>query len=66
LDGVNVEGQIISPSMHKDGFAPPKLVVTGKLGHPEAIQVEDFKHLEKCISDDGMKGKATTKVCIPS
>jgi 5-methyltetrahydropteroyltriglutamate--homocysteine methyltransferase len=52
--------------MHKDGFAPPKLVVTGKLGHPQAIQVEDFKHLEKCISNDGMKGKATTKVCIPS
>jgi len=66
LDGVKVEGQIISPSMHKSGFAPPKLVITGKVKHAQPIQVDDFKHLEKCIDEAGMKGQATTKVCIPS
>ncbi|KAF2840889.1 UROD/MetE-like protein [Patellaria atrata CBS 101060] len=42
--------------------APPGLSVRGKLGHPAAIQVEDFRFLEKAIAG----GKATTKVAIPS
>jgi 5-methyltetrahydropteroyltriglutamate--homocysteine methyltransferase len=62
LSGIEIRGQtgLIRPH----GFSPPVLAVTGKLGHPKAIQVDDFKFLEKAIADAG--GNATTKVCIPS
>lgn len=50
---------------YKDLTAPPTLVVTGKLGHPNSIQVDDFKFLESVISDN-KAASATTKVCIPS
>lgn len=62
LSGIEIRGQtgLIRPH----GFSPPVLAVTGKLGHPKAIQVEDFKFLEKTIAEAG--GNATTKVCIPS
>ncbi|KAF2713926.1 UROD/MetE-like protein [Pleomassaria siparia CBS 279.74] len=62
LSGISIAGQtgLIRPH----GFSPPVLSVTGKLGHPKAIQVEDFKFLEQTIKDNG--GSATTKVCIPS
>ncbi|ORY14131.1 hypothetical protein BCR34DRAFT_240622 [Clohesyomyces aquaticus] len=62
LSGIEIRGQtgLIRPH----GFSPPVLAVTGKLGHPNAIQVEDFKFLEQAIKDNG--GAATTKVCIPS
>jgi len=50
---------------YKDLSAPPILVVTGKLGHPESIQVDDFKFLESVISENGTVS-ASTKVCIPS
>jgi 5-methyltetrahydropteroyltriglutamate--homocysteine methyltransferase len=62
LSGIEITGQtgLIRPH----GFSPPVLAVTGKLGHPKAIQVEDFKFLEQTIKDNG--GSATTKVCIPS
>jgi 5-methyltetrahydropteroyltriglutamate--homocysteine methyltransferase len=66
LDGIKVEGQIISTNTSKLGFRPPKLVVTGKLGHPKAIQVDDFRYLEKCIDEAGARGKASSKVAIPS
>ena len=38
--------------------------MTGKLGHPKPIQVDDFNFLEQAIKNNG--GAATTKVCIPS
>ncbi|KAF2017485.1 UROD/MetE-like protein [Aaosphaeria arxii CBS 175.79] len=62
LDGIEIRGQtgLIRPH----GFSPPVLAVTGKLGHPKSIQVDDFKFLEQAIKDNG--GAATTKVCIPS
>ncbi|KAF1974230.1 UROD/MetE-like protein [Bimuria novae-zelandiae CBS 107.79] len=62
LSGIEIKGQtgLIRPH----GFSPPVLAVTGKLGHPEPIQVEDFKFLEEQIKKQG--GSATTKVCIPS
>jgi 5-methyltetrahydropteroyltriglutamate--homocysteine methyltransferase len=62
LDGIEIKGQtgLIRPH----GFSPPVLAVTGKLGHPKPIQVDDFKFLEQAIKDNG--GGATTKVCIPS
>jgi 5-methyltetrahydropteroyltriglutamate--homocysteine methyltransferase len=65
LDGVEVQGSIISTN-HKDGWTPPTLIVTGKLGHPKSIQVDDFKFLESQISKAGATGRVTTKVCIPS
>jgi 5-methyltetrahydropteroyltriglutamate--homocysteine methyltransferase len=62
LEGIEIKGQtgLIRPH----GFSPPVLAVTGKLGHPKPIQVEDFKFLEEQIKKQG--GGATTKVCIPS
>jgi len=62
LSGIEQKGQtgLIQPF----GFSPPVLVVTGKLGHPKPIQVDDFKFLEQAIKANG--GGATTKVCIPS
>ncbi|KAF2180379.1 UROD/MetE-like protein [Zopfia rhizophila CBS 207.26] len=62
LSGIEIRGQtgLIRPH----GFSPPVLVVTGKLGHPKSIQVDDFKYLEQAIKNNG--GAATTKVCIPS
>jgi 5-methyltetrahydropteroyltriglutamate--homocysteine methyltransferase len=63
LAGIEEKGQV-GNIRHKDGFSPPTLVVKGKLGHPEAIQVPDFEFLERAIAQNG--GAATTKVCIPS
>jgi 5-methyltetrahydropteroyltriglutamate--homocysteine methyltransferase len=63
LAGIEEKGQV-GNIRHKDGFSPPTLVVKGKLGHPEAIQVPDFDFLERAIAQNG--GSATTKVCIPS
>ena len=61
--GIEEKGQV-GNIRHKDGFSPPTLVVTGKLGHPKPIQVDDFNFLEQAIKSNG--GAATTKVCIPS
>lgn len=66
LDGVEIRGGLQSTSSSKEGFIPPRLVVTGKLGHPKPIQVDDFHFLEQQIEKNGAKGKVTTKVCIPS
>ena len=63
LAGIEEKGQV-GNIRHKDGFSPPTLVVTGKLGHPDAIQVADFQFLEQAIATNG--GRASTKVCIPS
>lgn len=62
LSGIEIKGQtgLIRPH----GFSPPVLAVTGKLGHPKPIQVDDFLFLEKTIGENG--AAATTKVCIPS
>jgi len=65
LDGVKVEGQIVSTNTSRGGWRPPRLVVTDKIGHSKPIQVEDFKFLESQIAKHADK-KATTKVCIPS
>jgi len=43
----------------EDGFAPPKLSVTGKLKHVRNIQVEDFKYLSSVVTQ-------IPKVSIPS
>jgi 5-methyltetrahydropteroyltriglutamate--homocysteine methyltransferase len=40
-------------------FAPPRLVVTGKLGHPRGIQRRDFEYLRSVTT-------GTPKVSIPS
>ncbi|KAF1914237.1 hypothetical protein BDU57DRAFT_287789 [Ampelomyces quisqualis] len=63
LAGIEENGQV-GNIRHKDGFSPPTLAVKSKLGHPEAIQVEDYKFLEKAIKNN--RGKASPKVCIPS
>jgi 5-methyltetrahydropteroyltriglutamate--homocysteine methyltransferase len=57
----------------KDGFSPPKLIVTGKLEHGKDIQVADFQFLRdtlrSALAQTGANGAtlpATAKVCIPS
>ncbi|EXJ69869.1 5-methyltetrahydropteroyltriglutamate-homocysteine methyltransferase [Cladophialophora psammophila CBS 110553] len=69
LDGIEVRGNMMSTNTSKGGFAPPKLVVTGKLGHSKPIQVDDFKFLERQIAEAGGQesfGKVSAKVAIPS
>ncbi|KAF2087692.1 UROD/MetE-like protein [Saccharata proteae CBS 121410] len=65
LDGVTVTGHIKSSNDIKNGWAPPTLSVTGKLGHSKPVQVADFQYLENAIAQNKAVG-ATTKVAIPS
>lgn len=71
LDGVEVEGSIVSTSKAA-GWQPPRLVITGKVKHSQPIQVDDFLFLEGEIEKarkEGLVGKdekVTTKVAIPS
>lgn len=69
LDGIEVQGSLNSTNKSKGGWMPPKLVVTGKLGHSKPIQVADFKYLERQIAQAGGEakyGKVSPKVAIPS
>ncbi|KAK4112523.1 UROD/MetE-like protein [Canariomyces notabilis] len=63
LAGVERHGSLSSTNVTSHGVTPPKLVVVGKLGHPKAIQAEDYLYVEKVRGD---KKGVTTKVCIPS
>ena len=61
LDGIRYEGEQANLK------TPPRLIVHGKLGHPRAIQVDDFRFLEEQIAASGAApGTVTAKVCIPS
>jgi len=67
LDGIEVEGLMAaapnSSEAQKDAsFAPPKLVVTGKIGHSKPVQVDDYNFLVKQTQGQPV----TVKVCIPS
>jgi 5-methyltetrahydropteroyltriglutamate--homocysteine methyltransferase len=66
LDGVEIQGTIDSTGKTKTEWKVPKLVVSGKLGHSKAIQVDDFNFLQGQLAAEGAEGKATAKVCIPS
>lgn len=61
LDGVTVEGMIAASSGSEETVhqAPPKITVTGKLGHRHAIQVDDYRFVAEHTS-------LTPKVAIPS
>lgn len=62
LSGVEEGGGIATRFRKKDGemdYAPPRLVVTGKLRHTQGIQREDFEFLQSVTT-------RTPKVCIPS
>ena len=62
LEGIEVQGSIATKFHKKDGdvdFAPPRLVVTGKLRHAHDIQVRDFEFLKSVTG-------RTPKVTIPS
>lgn len=67
LDGVEQAGYVNSTNITKVGMkSPPRLVVTGKLGHPKPIQVDDYNFLAAQIEALGKTGEVTAKVCIPS
>lgn len=62
LEGVTVQGGIAVKFHSAEGevdFAPPRLVVTGKLRHARPIQRADFEFLGRVTS-------RVPKVCIPS
>lgn len=62
LEGVSTSGGIEVKFHSKEGevnFAPPRLAVTGKLGHKEDIQKADFEFLNSKVTQ-------TPKVTIPS
>ena len=62
LDGVGLRGGIASTFQRADGaidFAPPRLVVEGKLAHRRPIQRRDFEFLQGAT-------EGVAKVCIPS
>lgn len=63
LDGIEEHGGI-EVSFHQHGgksldFAPPKMVVTGKVKHARPIQLADFEFLKSVVTE-------TPKVTIPS
>lgn len=72
LEGVTVEGGLASTNTSKEGFIPPRLVITGKVKHAKPIQLDDFLYLEKQIAEARKEGivprneTVTTKVAIPS
>lgn len=69
LAGVSCEGSIGSTNVTTHGMKPPTLKVTGKIGHPEDIQVADYSFLSQQIaasSASASSSKVTAKVCIPS
>jgi 5-methyltetrahydropteroyltriglutamate--homocysteine methyltransferase len=62
LSGIEERGGIATKFHSKQGevdYAPPRLLVTGKLRHPEGIQRRDFEFLRSATA-------RTPKVCIPS
>jgi 5-methyltetrahydropteroyltriglutamate--homocysteine methyltransferase len=63
LDGIEEQGGMEVAFQHAQGkevnFAPPKMVVTGKVHHKKAIQRADYEFLAGCVSE-------TPKVTIPS
>ena len=63
LDGIEEQGGMEVAFQHAQGkevnFAPPKMVVTGKVAHKKAIQRADFEFLTDVVSE-------TPKVTIPS
>lgn len=72
LDGVKVEGSLASTNTSRDGWTPPRLVITDKVKHSKPIQVDDFLFLESEIAKAKKEGvipaseTVTTKVAIPS
>jgi len=63
LDGIEEQGGMEVAFKHAQGkdvnFAPPKMVVTGKVKHAKPIQLADFEFLNSVTSE-------TPKVTIPS
>jgi len=63
LDGIEEHGGMEVAFKHAQGkdvnFAPPKMVVTGKVKHAKPIQLADFEFLKSVTSE-------TPKVTIPS
>jgi len=61
LDGVTVTGNIASSSGSEGrvGMSPPRVTVTGKLGHKRDIQVADYQFVASHTD-------RLPKVCIPS
>ncbi|KAK3948829.1 hypothetical protein QBC32DRAFT_49075 [Pseudoneurospora amorphoporcata] len=70
LAGVEKRGHVASTNVTSHGMTPPRLVVVGKLGHPNAIQVDDFNYvnqqMEAVKASSGASKTVTAKVCIPS
>ncbi len=69
LAGVERHGSLSSTNVTSHGVTPPKLVVVGKIGHPEGIQVKDYQFVESVRETLPQAAKpvtTTTKVCIPS
>lgn len=67
IHGVERQGSLSSTNVATHGFTPPKVVVVGKLAHPEGgIQVTDYHFVEKQAAAANPARTTTTKVCIPS
>ncbi|KAB5518108.1 methionine synthase-like protein [Coniochaeta sp. 2T2.1] len=66
LAGVERQGGMSSTNVTTHGMTPPRVVVVGKLGHPNAIQVDDYKFIEQEIAKNKGSKTVTAKVCIPS
>ncbi|KAB5545786.1 methionine synthase-like protein [Coniochaeta sp. 2T2.1] len=66
LAGVERQGGMSSTNVTTHGMTPPRVVVVGKLGHPNAIQVDDYRFIEQEIAKNKGSKTVTAKVCIPS
>ena len=68
IAGIERQGTLSSTNVTSHGQTPPRVVVIDKLGHPEAIQVDDYKFVEQQVAAaaSNVTHTITTKVCIPS
>ncbi|KAL2266747.1 hypothetical protein VTJ83DRAFT_6099 [Remersonia thermophila] len=66
LAGVERTGSLSSTNVTTHGVTPPKIAVVGKIGHPNAIQVDDYNYVESVRKESELAATTTTKVCIPS
>ncbi|KAL1836445.1 hypothetical protein VTJ49DRAFT_5145 [Mycothermus thermophilus] len=66
LAGVERTGSLSSTNVTTHGVTPPKIAVVGKIGHPNAIQVDDYNYVESVRKQSELAATTTTKVCIPS
>ena len=70
LDGVEEHGGIAKAFKNDAGkdvhFAPPKMVVSGKVRHVKPIQLADFEYLASLVTRDRPRSRSRARPCCTS